>query len=503
MDENTIFQKDNAGNVLPNQPSQPPVSVGTQPSAPQVSTQPVVPPAVQPIISFQQAPADPSEIEEETSFFSRFSLGSLIKVLIGFFVVVVLVFLLMRFVVPLFTGSNKERVALNYWGLWEDSQVMGDIIKEFEKQNPMITVTYTKMDVKQYAQTLGTRVNNGSGPDVFRFHNTWTPQLEDILLPVPSEVITNEVFSKTYYPVMQNDLIIKGAIYGIPLEIDTLALFVNTDILQAAGVSPPTSWDEFVQAAGLLTVKDVTGKITTAGAGMGTYDNVTHASDIVSLLFAQNGANIQDLSSTPQHASDALTFYTEFAIGFENVWDETLDDSRTAFANGSLAMFFGYSWDVLLIKAMNPSLSFQIVSVPHVPPPSKPYTIASYWVEGVSAKSKHQKEAFTFISYLAKKETSQKLFTQQSKTRLFGEPYARVDLAESLQSNTLLFPFVSQAKSAISSFFVSDTYDQGLNDQMNAYLGNAVRSILANTSPQSAVETLAKGVAQVQSQYAK
>ena len=79
-------------------------------------------------------------------------------------------------------------------------------------------------------------------------------------------------------------------------------------------------------------------------------------------------------------------------------------------------------------------------------------TIASYWAGRVSSKSKYQKEALLFLGFLAKKETQEKLFAEESKTRLFGEPYARVDLLEKLKDNTVVYPFVSQAKDATSSF---------------------------------------------------
>ena len=128
-------------------------------------------------------------------------------------------------------------------------------------------------------------------------------------------------------------------------------------------------------------------------------------------------------------------------------------------------------------------------------------TISSYWSEGISSKTKHQKEASLFLKYLGQKETEQKLFTQESKTRLFGEPYARTDLADLLKDNLLVYPFVSQAKNSSSSYFAGDTFDSGLNEQMNGYLGNAVRAILGGTSVQSAAETLIQGVTQVQGQY--
>lgn len=446
------------------------------------------------IFKAEQVPPSPAQPPGSSGI-----LPLILKAGLGLFVVVAAVFLIIRFIMPLFSSKGEQKVTLSYWGLWEEVSVMQTLIAEFQKENPTITITYSKEDPKQYRERLMTRTNSGTGPDIFRYHNSWVPQLTTVLLPLPTSVISGADFKKQYYPVMHEDLIKNGAVYGIPLEIDTLALFVNTEALQAAGLTPPTTWEDFTSSAKDLTVKGEDGKIKTAGAALGAFDNITHAPDIISLLLLQNGANLKDLAATSQNASDGLQFYASFASGDEKVWDETLDPSVLAFAKGNLAMYFGYSWDVFTIKALNKDLAFQIVPVPHLP--NRDITIASYWVEGVSQKTKHQKEAVKFMQFLAKKETAQKFFTEQSKTRLFGEPYARVDLAVSVKDNVYLHPFLQQARRAMSSFFVSDTYDNGLNSQMNGYLGNAVRSIFSNTSPESAVETLAKGVSQVLSQY--
>lgn len=425
--------------------------------------------------------------------------GNLLKIFIAVIILVVVGFVLFRFISSRAPQNKNEKVTLVYWGLWEDKSTMQSIILDFQRQAPNITIDYTKQDIKQYKERILTRIQNGTGPDIFRFHNSWVGQLLGVLTPLSSDVIKNEEFAKEFYPVSQKDLVRNGAIYGIPLAIDTLSLFVNVDLFRAAGEVVPTTWDEFSKTARILTVKDETGKIKTAGAAMGTFDNITHAPDIVSLLFVQNGADLKNLSATSQNASDALSFYSAFAKGEGNVWDNTLDPSMLAFARGNLAMYFGYSWDVFTIKALNSSLNFAIVPVPHLP--KRNMTIASYWVEGMSVKSKHQKEAMLFMKYLAKKETEQKLFSEESKTRLFGEPYANQELAATVKDNALVYPFLVQAPDAVSSFFVSDTYDNGLNGAMNGYLGNAVRSMLDNTSAQSAVDTLSKGVNQVLKQY--
>ena len=464
MDENTIFQ-----------------------STPAINTQnqnPIVP------LPAQDLPSSPPP-----SMISK-----ILKILVGVIVVLAVIFLIYNFVLPKLFPSKINKVTLAYWGLWEDLSVFAPIIADFEKEHPNIKINYSNQDIKQYRERLITRSNNGNGPDIFRFHNTWVSQLSDLLLPLPNSTISKEDFDKNYYPVVKKDLIKNGAIYGIPLQIDTLSLYINKDLFQASGVRVPTNWIEFGNTARQLTVKDENNNIKTAGAALGTSNNITHAPDIISMLFAQNGVNLEDISSDTQAVSDTLNFYSSFALPSSNVWDNTLDQSIRVFASGSLAMYFGYSWDFFVIKSINPNLSFDVYPVPSLP--GRNITVASYWAEGISSKSAHQKEALLFMKYLTLKETEQRLFTEESKTRNFGEPYARVELAESLK-NSVAYPFVANAKLAISSFFVDGTYDNGLNSQMNTYLGIAVDSILEGTSPQSAAETLSQGVTQVLRQYGK
>jgi len=422
----------------------------------------------------------------------------ILKISLGLVIVLGIILAIYNLILPKFFPAKINQAKLTYWGLQEDAVVVVPIITDFEKEHPNIKIEYSKEDLGQYKDKLVTRIKNGNGPDIFRFHNTWVSELSDLLLPLPNSVISKEDFSKNYYPVAKTDLIKNGAIYGIPLQIDTLNLYINRDLFQAAGLTAPTTWMDFVNYAKQLTVKDENNNIKTAGAAMGTFSNITHAPDIISMLFVQNGVDLSNMSSNLQAAGDALNFYSSFAMPKANVWDDTLDQSIKAFAAGSLAMYFGYSWDFFTIKSMNPNLSFDIYQVPSLP--GQNITIASYWVEGISSKTKHQKEAILFMQYLASKETAQKLFAEESKTRNFGEPHARVDLSESL-SNSVSYPFVQSAPSAVSSFFVDGTYDSGLNSKANGYLNTAVDSILKGTASQEAAETLYKGVSQALKQY--
>lgn len=457
---------------------------------PSASQPPQVPPGNTPPAS---SPEKPSQGPNKLKLFRLLFAG------IGILVSLVVLLFVVQFLSSVFhPSSSSSKVTLVYWGLWEDANTMQASISEFETQHPNITIAYEKQDPKQYTQRLLTHMQQGDGPDIFRYHSSWLPLLKGDLAPIPTSVISKQDVQNSFYPVVRNDLVKNGALYGIPLEVDTLSLFVNNALLKNANVQVPTTWDAFTSDARALTVKDANGKIKIAGAALGTYDNITHAPDILSALMLQNGVNLQTITPSG-NAADAITFYTSFATGESNVWDSTLDPSMLAFAKGNLAMYFGYSWDVFMIKASNPNLDFSIYPIPHLP--GRNTTTASYWVEGVSAKSQHQKEALEFMHFLAQKSTEATLYTEESKTRLFGEPYAHSDLGATLKNTPLVYPFVEQATDAISSFFAGETDDATLNGQMNGYLGNAIRSVLNGTSAQSAVDTLTQGVQQVEKQY--
>ncbi|MBI2442928.1 MAG: extracellular solute-binding protein [Candidatus Levybacteria bacterium] len=494
MEDTVIFGSTNqqVGETTPPQPSQTPQ---VPPSPPPPSAPP--PP---PSPALEQPEEPPDYPPPQQSILRR-----LLKIVIPIVVVILLIFLAITFVLPLLRNSGVGGggvVAITYWGLWEPKEVMQPIIDEFQKENPNIKVTYEMRDIKKYKETLLTRINSGSGPDVFRFHNSWTQTMKEALSPLPEAVISADEFKKQYYPVVQSDMTINGGVYGIPLHMDTLALFVNDGILEDYGISVPQTWEEFTKVSSAVTVRDESGQMHTYGAAIGSWDNIVRAPDLVSVLFAQNRVNLKKpQDSAVQNYAEALRFYTDFATGRDSiakVWDADALPALEAFAGGNVALYFGYSWDIFQIKQISPDFVFSVHPVPYL---VNPTTVASYWASGVSSKSKHQKEAMSFMQFLAKKETQQKLYTLEAKSRLFGELPARRDLAETLKDNELVYPFLVQAETAVSSYFVSDTHDASINEELNGYLANTVRSILGNTSAESAAQTLLNGIKQVIEKY--
>lgn len=415
----------------------------------------------------------------------------------GVFLIVIAVLLLGgRYVFGLM-AAGKE-VTIVYWGLWENDSNVRSILNDFESTHPKIKVTYVKQSHRQYRERLQAAIARGEGPDVFRFHNTWVPMLNRDLSLVPTEVMSASTFLSSFYPVASGDLVAGSSIYGIPLMIDGLGLYYNEDLFATAGVSVPTTWNDVLEVTPKLTVRNESGIVTSAIA-LGTAGNVEHFSDIVATMILQNGAKLTNLKS--KEAAEALIFYRKFAEPSDPVytWNESLDNSIAAFANGRVAMILAPSWRAFDIKQINPNLRFNIAPIPQLP--GNTVTWASYWVEGVSAKSRSPKQAWEFVSFLTSKETATKFYTEVSKSRLFGEPYARVELGTGLEVDPLVGAYIKQAKTAKSFPLASRTFDNGVNDKLIKYLEDAINSLGTGNAPGAALETAQAGFMQVLSTY--
>ena len=394
-------------------------------------------------------------------------------------------------------GKKDKTVTIKYWGLWESAATVNQLVADFKKENPNIDVIYEKKSPQQYRESLISQINAGRGPDIFRFHNTWTQVLYDILTPVPSDVVSQSEFKKNFYPTVFNDLRnSKKEFVGVPLEIDGLGLYWNEDIFQAAGITrPPTTWQEFAQDAIKLTVRDPVGNITTAGAALGTASNTDHFSDILGLMILQNGGDPK--SPTDKASADALTYYTNFARGETRIWDETLPASTIAFAGGNLAMYFAPSWRAIEIKNSNPLLNFKVAPVPQLEGGKVGW--ATYWAEGVSAKSTEKEAAWKFIKFLQKDESLIKLYSESAKSpgRFFGEPYPKVSMAAKLAADPIVGAFISDAPYMRSFSMASRTFDNGLNDQIIKAYEDAINAILRGTPAQNVLETTAKNISNI------
>lgn len=396
--------------------------------------------------------------------------------------------------------SPTKAITLTYFGLWEPTSVMKPVIDTFEARNPNIKIDYQLQSSQDYQDRIKTAIDGPNSPDIVRLHTTWLPLFASSLLSAPPNTISATELNTNFYPIVGKLLVASNQVYGVPITAESLGLFVNTAMLQQKQLQPPKSWEDLLTVAKAVKEADpLTGKITRAGVALGNTTNVENWPDIVSMMLLQAGVSLTDIRGP--EVGVTLNYYTDFVTKYA-VWDETMPPSVVAFANEKVAMIIAPSWKASDIKAINPSLSWQVVPVPQLPD-VEPVNWASIWFEGVSKNSKHTLEAWKFLSFLASAEAQQILFDSATTDRGFPQPPANKSVAETASKNPVIAPFIASLPTAKSFYTASATQDSktALNSRLIKYLEDAINGIIARQETPKVVDALHSGFVQVLSQY--
>ncbi|HWV23668.1 MAG TPA: extracellular solute-binding protein, partial [Thermomicrobiales bacterium] len=150
-------------------------------------------------------------------------------------------------------------VEIEYWQyeLPAKTALVNELIPEFEAANPGITVKHVNFPYDDFRQQVAAAVQAGEGPDVLNVYFGWIPAYvqQQFLTPFPQDIFPHDVIESEFFPMIEAAKV-QGEYYALPTAVRTLALFCNMDILDAAGVEPPTNWEELVEAAKATVQKD-------------------------------------------------------------------------------------------------------------------------------------------------------------------------------------------------------------------------------------------------------
>ncbi|MEW1725165.1 sugar ABC transporter substrate-binding protein [Streptomyces sp. NPDC093109] len=145
-------------------------------------------------------------------------------------------------------GSSVSDAAdsktVSYW-LWDANQLPGyeACATQFAKRNPGLKVDISQIGWDDYWTKLTASMIAGTEPDVFTDHITKFAQFADlkVLAPLDELPATKGIKDSDYQPGLAASWVGKdGHRYGSPKDWDTVAMFYNKKVTDAAGVSADT-----------------------------------------------------------------------------------------------------------------------------------------------------------------------------------------------------------------------------------------------------------------------
>jgi multiple sugar transport system substrate-binding protein len=411
------------------------------------------------------------------------------------------------------SAATTAPVTLRYWRVFDGEDDFASIIKKYESQHPNVTIDYRRLRFEEYQDELIRAFAEGRGPDLFTVQNTEMAGYQSLMSPMPDQVTISQKEKRNRFssemvdvPITKPTITLRqlkerfidqvvdnvlvstptkdgtiDKVYGLPLAVDTLVLYYNVDLLNAAGIpKPPKTWDEFQADSIKLTSYDPKGEITQSGAALGTANNVERSSDILSTIMMQVGVKMVDArgrvnftdkidDNSRAAALRALEFYTQFSNKGREAysWNDTQSDSLQAFTSGKTAFFFGYAYHTPVIRTNAPRLNFGIAGFPQLTGANvqKAY-FANYWIETVANSSKSKDWAWDFLLFATSDEQAATYIAKAQK------PTAHKNLIDTQLKDEYLGPFVEQVLLAKNWYEGKDaaTAETAMRDLINTFV---------------------------------
>jgi len=323
---------------------------------------------------------------------------------------------------PLLAGCGGDgepdggRITLRYmrWADPSELDATREALAAFELMNPTIRVKLEYTSWGQYHTKLQTLIAGREAPDVFALSGLWFHDLRErgLLTDLTPFVDADSLVNLDAFYAPPVDLFTHdGKLYGLPRDFNTIALFYNPDLFDAAGVDYPDwtgDWSNLQNAARTLTRDlDGDGRVDQWGLQVSNDMEVSWGNYVY-----QAGGNILDAERRHCHLADeeaigALEFLATL-IHEDKVSPSPIDMeslSGQPFRNGRIAMITSGSWTLRRLDE-TPDFRYGLAPLPHGKTRA---AIANGVANGISSSTRHARAAWALTTFLSGDEAQRLL----------------------------------------------------------------------------------------------
>ena len=237
-----------------------------------------------------------------------------------------------------------------------------DFVAKFNAANEDINLVVDVVSWNDIYTVVNTRIANGEAPDLLNIDVFADYQADGLLLPA-EDWCSAETYAK-FFPSFLAESVVDDVVWAVPDLASARALYYNKDILDAAGVAVPTTWEELEAACAAIKAYDA--NIYPWGVDMTT--------DEGQACFAyyawNNGGGFVDADGNWTLNSAENVEAVEFITGLVNAGltntdptTETRYDLQDKFAAGQLAMMIGPN-QISKYCEQNGGVNYGIASLP-------------------------------------------------------------------------------------------------------------------------------------------
>lgn len=352
-----------------------------------------------------------------------------------------------------------------------------EYIADFMKQNPNITIEVSDVPNNQALTKVTTLAAAGSLPDLFVNTENYIGKYVDMGICGDMTPYLSDSELSNINDAVREYCTFDGKLLMYPWYSGPNALIYRADWLKEAGIEPPTTLDEMLEAAKKLTNEEH------YGFGMiGTNDDSGQTRFVMILRSFGARELYKDGNEwkTEIGSPESVAAFKYFA-GLKNdakvvppgALENSFNENVNLLATGKIGMVIAGSNSVGKIFTANPDLKGKIASV-QMPSGKTTYTPISILGWSLNPDSKHKAEAMKFAKFMSEKQNAIRWVEVTGRM-----PCTKDAVAESNYLNTNLFkgfvagskametvpnaPFYSEVKSVLGRTYQKLMLDSSLD----------------------------------------
>ena len=243
------------------------------------------------------------------------------------------------------SGSGGSKPQLSQWYHEYGEKGVQEAVKRYAAAYDKATVT-VKWNPGEYEKAVSAALLTSKVPDVFEYGNG--PTLDMIKAGQVLDLTDTIGDAKAeFIPTIINPMIWEDKVWAIPQTADMQMLYYRKSVLEKAGVQPPKTLAELVNAAKAVQTKDMGGFFAGNDGGVGVLGAVLMwAAGFEYLNDAKNGVGFDDPAMY-----DALKQYASFDKTNGLLESASADwFSEKPFVNGETAMQWSGLWILPLVE---------------------------------------------------------------------------------------------------------------------------------------------------------
>ncbi|MEK4464457.1 extracellular solute-binding protein [Paenibacillus sp. FSL H8-0315] len=302
-------------------------------------------------------------------------------------------------------NSSGEKVKVEFFqGKSEAKATFDKLVAKFNEANPNIVVT--QVNPPDAETVLKTRAAKKDIPDVVGMGATDT--YKTLSASGLFEDFTSDPLAKNIQPAyvqMMKDLTGTDTLNALPFSSNASGVIYNKAMFAEAGVTVPTTWDEFMTVAQkfkdsgknafYLTFKDAWTTLTP----FNSLSTIIKGND----FFKERTAGTVTFADSFNEVAEKLLKLTEY--GQKDIFGKNYNDGNTAFAKGESAMYLQGVWAIPEIVKANPSIELGVFPFPATNDAADAKVISGVdTLLTISKNTKHKEEAKKFIDFLLQPE---------------------------------------------------------------------------------------------------